>query len=81
MVAGRRAQLPLVVIQRVLIDVMWAREPDTVAGNWARSRRDCITDVNHLSLRAESILPALGNPTVVNRLGMGVANLTVVRLL
>jgi hypothetical protein len=30
----------LVAIRRVLLDVMWARAPDTVAGNWARSRRD-----------------------------------------
>jgi hypothetical protein len=68
----------LVAIQRVLLDVMWAREPDTVAGNWARSRRVFLTAVNHLSLRTESLLPVLGNPTVSDRLGMGVAILTVV---
>jgi hypothetical protein len=68
----------LVAIRRVLLDVMWAREPDTVAGNWARSRRDYVTAVSHLSLRTESLLPALGNPTVNDRLGLGVAILTVV---
>jgi hypothetical protein len=68
----------LVAIRRVLLDVMWAREPDTVAGNWARIRRDYVTAVSHLSLRTESLLPALGNPTVNDRLGLGVAILTVV---
>ena len=39
--------------------------------------------VNHLSLRTESLLPVLGNPTatVTDRVGMGVAILTVVTLL
>jgi hypothetical protein len=32
----------LVTIRRVLLDVMWAREPDTVAGNWARAKLGCI---------------------------------------
>jgi hypothetical protein len=41
-------------------------EPDTVAGNWARSRRDYLTVVSHLSLRTESLLPLLGNPTVTD---------------
>jgi hypothetical protein len=68
----------LVAIRRVLLDVMWAREPDTVAGNWARSRRDYLMAVNHLSLRTESLLPVLGNPTVSDRLGIGVVILTVV---
>jgi hypothetical protein len=68
----------LVAIRRVLLDVFWAREPDTVAGNWARSRRDYLMAVNHLSLRTESLLLILGNPTVSDRLGMGVAIVTVV---
>jgi hypothetical protein len=68
----------LVAIRRVLIDVMWAREPDTVAGNWARSKRDYDMATNHLSLRTQSLLPLLGNPKVEDRLGMGVAILTVV---
>ena len=68
----------LVAILQVLINVMWAREPDMVAANWARSRRDYITATSHLSLRTESILSTLGNPTVTDRLGMGVAILTVV---
>jgi hypothetical protein len=57
---------------------MWGREPNTVAGNWAKSRRDCLMAVNHLSLRTESLLPVLGNSTVSDRLGMGVAILTMV---
>jgi hypothetical protein len=71
----------LVAIGRVSLYVMWAREPDTVAGNWARSTRDYITAVNHLSLRTELLLPVLGNPTVTDRVGIGVAILTVFTLL
>ena len=44
----------LVAIHQVLLDVMWARELDTVAGNWARAKRDYITAVKHLSLKTES---------------------------
>jgi hypothetical protein len=40
-----------------------------------------MTATSHLSLRTESILPELGNRTVTDRLGMGVAILTVVTLL
>jgi hypothetical protein len=68
----------LVAIHRVLLDVMWAREPDTVAGNWARAKKDYITAVSHLSLRTKSLLLVLGNPMVTDRVGMGVAILTVV---
>jgi hypothetical protein len=67
----------LVAIRRVLIDVMWVREPDTVAANWARSRRNYITATSHLSLKTESILPTLGDPMVMDRLVMGVAILMV----
>jgi hypothetical protein len=71
----------LVAIRHILTDVMWARELDTVAGNWARSRRDYVTATTHLSLRTQLLLTVLGNPTVANRLGMGVAIITVVTLL
>ena len=37
-----------------------------------------MTAINHLSLRTESLLPVLGNPMVTDRVGMGVAILTVV---
>ncbi len=63
----------LVTIRRVLLDVMWAREPDTVAGNWARAKRDYITAVNHLSLRTGCC-----SRCWATRVGMGVAILTVV---
>ncbi len=71
----------LVANQRVLLNVMWAREPDTIGGNWARSRRDYLMAVNHLSLQTKSLLPMLDSPTVSDRLGLGVAILTVVTLL
>ena len=48
------------------------------SGNWARAKRDYITAINHLSLRTESLLPVLGNPTVTDRVGIGMAILTVV---
>ncbi len=78
MLGDHNDHFTLVAIRRVLLDVMWAREPDTVAGNWAQGRRDYLTAVTHLSLRTESLLLLLGNPTVTDRLGMGVAILTVV---
>ena len=46
-----------------------------------RARRDYLTTISHLSLRTESLLPLLGNPAMIDRLGMGVAILTVVTLL
>ncbi len=46
--------------------------------DWARAKRDYITAINHLSLRTELLLPVLGNPMVTDRVGMGVAILTVV---
>ena len=53
----------LVAIHRVLLDAMWARrESDTMTGNRARSRRDYISAINHLSLRTESLMQVLGNP-------------------
>ena len=61
--------------------MMWAREPDTVAGNWARARRDYQTAISHLSLRTGSLLPLLGNSAMTDSLGMRVAILTVVMLL
>ena len=61
MLGDHNDHFTLVAIRRVLLDVMWARELDTVTGNWARAKRDYITAVNHLSLRTELLLPVLGN--------------------
>jgi hypothetical protein len=74
---NERDEYTLVAIQRVLLDVMWAQEPDTVASNWSRSKRDCDMAVNNLSLDHRTILPVLGNPTVADRVGLGIALTTV----
>ena len=63
----------LTTIRRVSLDVMWAREPGTVAGNWARARADYSMVSNHLSLEAGTLLPCLGNPKLEDRVGMVVA--------
>jgi hypothetical protein len=67
-----RDEFTLTAIRRVLLDVMWAREPDTVASNWSRSRRDFDMAVTNLSLNYHTLLPVLGNPRVGDRVGMGV---------
>ncbi len=53
--------------------MMWARERDTVASNWSRSKRDFDIAVSNLSLDYHTILPVLGNPLVGDRVGLGVA--------
>ena len=68
-------------IRRVLLNVMWAWEPDTVASNWSRSKRDYNMTMNNLSLDFCTILPVLGNPGVGDRVGLGVALTTVLALL
>ncbi len=54
-----RDDFTLVAIRRVLLDAMWAREPDTVASNWSRSKRDYHMAVDNLSIDYKTILPAL----------------------
>jgi hypothetical protein len=69
-----RDEFTLTAIRRVLLDVMWAREPDTVASNWSRSRREFDMAVSNLSLNYHTLLPVLGkNPLVGDRVGLGVA--------
>jgi len=72
-----RDEFTLTAIRRVLLDVMWAREPDTVTSNWSRARRDYSMAVDNLSLDYRTILPILGNPRVGDRVGLGVALTTV----
>jgi hypothetical protein len=76
-----RDKFTLTAIRRVLLDVMWAREPDTVASNWSRLKRDFDMAVGNLSLNYRTILPVLGNPRVEDRVGLGVALMTVLALL
>ena len=63
-VTDGRDEFTLTAIRRVLLDVMWAREPDTVSSNWSRSRKDYNMTVDNLSLDYRAILPVLGNPRV-----------------
>ncbi len=57
--------------------MMWAQEPDTVVSIWSQSKRDFDVAVNNLSLDYRTILPVLGNPTVGDWVGLGVALTTV----
>jgi len=72
-VSDARDKFTLMAIRRVLLDVMWAREPDTVAANWSRSKRAYDMAVANLSLDYHTILPVLGNPLVGDRVGLGMA--------
>jgi hypothetical protein len=63
----------LTAIRRVSLDVMWAQEPGTVAGNWATARADYSMVSKHLSLEAGTLLPRLGNPKLEDQMGMAVA--------
>jgi hypothetical protein len=74
---NRKDLFTLTAIRRVSLDVMWAREPATVAGNWARARADFNMVSNHLSLETGTLLPRLGNPKLEDRVGMAVALATV----
>ncbi len=60
---------------------MWAREPVIVASNWFRSKRDFDMAVGNLSLDYRIILPVFGNSTVEDRVGLGMALMTVLALL
>ena len=59
-----RDKFTLSAIRQVVLDVMWAREPNTVTSNWSRSIRDFDMAVNNLSLDHCTILLVLCNPTV-----------------
>jgi hypothetical protein len=76
-VLDARDEFTLTAIRRVLLDMMWAREPDTVASNWSRSKRDFDMAVGNLSLDYHIILPVLGNPLVGDHVGLGVVLMTV----
>jgi hypothetical protein len=59
--ASERDEFTLTAIRRVLLDVMWAQEPETVASNWSQFKRDFDMAVGHLSIDYCTILPVLGN--------------------
>ncbi len=59
---NRKDQFTLTCIRRIQLDVMWAREPHTVALNWGRVKANYGDVVNNLSILPETLLPHLGNP-------------------
>ena len=75
--SNQRDEFMLTAIRRVLLDVIWARELNTVASNWSRSKRDFDMAIEHLSISPSTILPIFGSPEVGNRVGLGVALTTV----
>jgi hypothetical protein len=60
---------------------MWAREPHTVATNWARAKADYDMTLRHLSVRPEYLLPQLGLVEVQDQVGMAEAFTTLVNSL
>ncbi len=52
---------------------MWAREPHTVATNWARAKADYDMTMHHLSGRPEYLLPQLGLVEVQDQVVMAEA--------
>ena len=60
----------LVCVQRVNLDVFWAREPSTVKGNLSRMQQD-YGEATALTIMID-ILPTFGNPYLSNRVRMKV---------
>jgi hypothetical protein len=79
--ANKQDEFTLMAIRRMLLDVMWAPKPNTVALNWSCGKRDFDMALNHLSLDHRTILLVLGNPKVEDCIGLGVALTTVLALL
>jgi hypothetical protein len=73
---NHRDQFTLTSIHWVQLDVMWAREPHTVATNWARAKADYEMSMRHLSILLEQLLPRLGSEGVRDRVGMAEALVT-----
>jgi hypothetical protein len=74
-------QFTLTTICRAQLDVMWAREPHTVATNWARAKVDYDMTMGHLSVLPEYLLPQLGSAKVRDRVRMAEALTTLVTTL
>jgi hypothetical protein len=75
---NKRDHFTLTAIPRAQLDVMWAREPHTVATNWARAKADYDMTMCHLSVLPESLLPQLGLAEVWDQVGMAEALATLV---
>ena len=73
LLGNHRDQFTLTSIRRVQLDVMWAREPHTVATNWARAKADYAMAMRQLSILPERLLPQLGSAVVEDIVGMSEA--------
>ncbi len=76
-----RDEFTLTAIRQVFLDMIRAKEPNTVASNWSWSKMDFDMAVSNLSLDYRTILLVLGNPTVKDRVGLGVALTKVLALI
>jgi hypothetical protein len=70
---SKRDQFTLTCIRSVQLDVMWAREPHTVALNWSMIKADYNVVMGSLSVLLETLLPQLGCTEVKDRVGMAAA--------
>ncbi len=64
----------LLCIRRANLDAMWSRETSTVSGNLNRMRRDYHDGIPLLSIKEP--MPVLGTDKMKDRVGMGVAIMT-----
>ena len=63
-------------IRRANLDAFWSRETSTVRENLSRMRRDCMETETTTSI--VGLLPEMGNPLLVDRVGMKIAIATLV---
>ena len=70
LLGNHRDQFTLTSIHQVQLNIMWAREPHTVATNWARAKADYAKAMRQLSILPERLLPQLGSAEVEDRVGM-----------
>ncbi len=71
-----RDEYTLVCIRAANLDAMWSRETDTVEQNFSRIKRDLTDALPRLSLSLDSLLPEMGNPEMKDKVGMGLALIT-----
>ena len=73
-VGGEKDEFTLLCIRRASLDAMWSRETSTVVGNARRLRRDYEDARSVLSVKR--LVPTLGSDELKDRVGMGVAVMT-----
>jgi len=71
-----RDEYTLVCIRAANLDAMWSRETETVTQNFARMKRDLKDALTKLTLSLDSLFPEMGNPEMKDKVGMGLALIT-----